>query len=79
MENPTTKKNGSIHETEFKRFATKRIIVGIMVSVVVLWVVGIILGFFEKPAGIKVAQNRNAMLRLSLPKTRSKLTPFMNR
>ena len=59
MENSTNSKNGNVNKTEFKRFAAKRIIVGILVCVVVLWVVGVIIGFFEKPSGIKVAQKQD--------------------
>ena len=35
-------------------FAAKRVIVGILLMVVVVWVVGIVLGLFEKPPGMKV-------------------------
>lgn len=59
MENSTNSKNGNDNNTEFKRFAAKRIILGILVGVVFLWVVGIIIGFFEKPVDIKVAQKQD--------------------
>ncbi|OEU64574.1 MAG: hypothetical protein BBJ57_08225 [Desulfobacterales bacterium PC51MH44] len=59
MENSNNSKNGNVNKTEFKRFAAKRIIVGILVCVVALWVVGVIIGFFEKPSGIQVAQKQD--------------------
>lgn len=36
--------------TEFKNYARKRIIVGILLSVVALWVVSTVLGFLDKPS-----------------------------
>ena len=42
-----------LKETEFKMFAAKHIVVGILLTVVALWVAGSVLGFFEKPAGVK--------------------------
>lgn len=56
MGNPNNGGNDQIHETEFKRFATKRIILFTLIGVVAIWVVGIVIGYFEKPAGIQTAK-----------------------
>lgn len=45
-----------IHETEFKRFAAKRIILFTLIGVVAIWVVGVVIGYFEKPAGVQTAK-----------------------
>lgn len=58
MENSKDDKNDNAQETEFKRFATKHIIVGVLVAVVFLWIMGTVLGFFGKPAGLEVADKR---------------------
>jgi uncharacterized protein DUF2333/CBS domain protein len=55
MENSNNSENGPVHDTEFKRFATKRIIVVTLLAVVVLWVLSAVLGFFDKPAEVQVA------------------------
>jgi len=58
MENSNSNdKQQDIKEAEFKLFATKRVIIGILLTVVVLWVVGTVMGFFDKPSGEKVAQH----------------------
>lgn len=54
MENSTSSKNTNSQKTGFKMFAAKRIIVGILLMVVVVWVVGVVFGLFEKPSGMKV-------------------------
>ncbi len=59
MENSTKGKNNT-QGTEFKRFAVKRVIIGILITVVALWVVGSILGFFEKPSAVKTARKQDA-------------------
>lgn len=46
MSNPPTQ------ETEFKRFAAKRIIIGIILIVAVLWTLGGIMGIIERPEPI---------------------------
>ncbi len=56
MGNPNNGGNDQIHETEFKRFAAKRIILFTLIGVVAIWVVGIVIGYFEKPAGIQTAK-----------------------
>ncbi|MFH1991455.1 MAG: DUF2333 family protein [Pseudomonadota bacterium] len=56
MENSINNDTSDLKETEFKMFATKHIVVGILLTVVALWVIGSVLGFFEKPAGVKVAR-----------------------
>ena len=58
MENSKNGGNSNAQKAEFKRFAFKRIIVGILVTVVFLWVMGTVLGFFGKPAGLDVASKR---------------------
>lgn len=53
----TSKNNdNNIEATEFKFFATKRVIVGILLTAAALWIVGTVFGFFEKPAGVQVAR-----------------------
>jgi CBS domain-containing protein len=55
MENITSSKKSNNQKTEFKRFATKRIIVCTLVAVVGIWLFGAVLGFFEKPSEVRVA------------------------
>ena len=55
MENSKDGQNDNAQKTEFKRFATKHIIVGILVAVVFLWIMGTVLGFFGTPARLDVA------------------------
>jgi hypothetical protein len=55
MENSNSSKKSNNQKTEFKRFATKRIIVVTLLTVVGIWVVGAVLGFFEKPSEVKIA------------------------
>lgn len=62
MENSTKNKPG------FKWFAAKRIVVGILIAAVFLWVIVIVLGFFEKPSGTKVASKHETPSTISLPK-----------
>jgi len=56
MGNPNNGENDQIHETEFKRFAAKRIIFFTLIGVVAIWVVGVVIGYFEKPAGVQTAK-----------------------
>jgi CBS-domain-containing membrane protein len=53
MENPNNGEKDQIDETEFKRFAAKRIIIFTLIGVVAIWVVGIVIGYFEKPDGVQ--------------------------
>jgi hypothetical protein len=55
MENPINSKNNNDQKAEFKRFATKRIIVCTLLAVVGIWLFGAVLGFFEKPSQVRVA------------------------
>ncbi|MEE8432204.1 MAG: DUF2333 family protein, partial [Candidatus Desulfatibia sp.] len=56
----TSKNNdNNIEATEFKIFATKRVVAGILLTVVALWVVGTVLGFFEQPAGVQIARQHD--------------------
>ena len=55
MENPNNGEKDHIHKTEFKRFAAKRIIFFTLLGVVAIWVVGAVIGYFEKPAGVQTA------------------------
>jgi CBS domain-containing protein len=57
MENSKNNNQANPQETEFKMFATKRIVVGILLTVVALWIVGSVIGFFEKPSAVKVARH----------------------
>ncbi|MDH4205300.1 MAG: DUF2333 family protein [Desulfobacteraceae bacterium] len=56
MGNPNNGEKDQIHETEFKRFAAKRIILFTLLGVVAIWVVGVVIGYFEKPAGVQTAK-----------------------
>ncbi|MBU0987149.1 MAG: DUF2333 family protein [Proteobacteria bacterium] len=60
MESPKNNDTDNLKGAEFKMFATKRIIVGILLTIVVLWVVGTVVGFFQKPAGVEVARHPDA-------------------
>jgi CBS domain-containing protein len=56
MQNPNSGEKDQNHETEFKRFAAKRIILFTLIGVVAIWVVGVVIGHFEKPAGVETAK-----------------------
>jgi CBS domain-containing protein len=56
MLNPNNGEKDQIHETEFKKFATKRIIFFTLIGVVAIWVVSVAIGYFEKPAGVQKAK-----------------------
>ena len=56
MENPNNGEKDQINETEFKRFAAKRIIIFTLIGVVAIWVVGVVIGYFEKPAGVQTVK-----------------------
>ncbi|MBW2670848.1 MAG: DUF2333 family protein [Deltaproteobacteria bacterium] len=72
MENSNNSENGQVHDTEFKRFATKRIIVVILLGVVALWVVSAVIGFFDKPAEIQVAFKSEGPVEHVPPETKTK-------
>lgn len=56
----TSKNNdNNIEATEFKIFATKRVVAGILLTAVALWVAGTVFGFFEQPAGVRVARQND--------------------
>jgi len=56
MGNLNNGEKDKIHEAEFKRFAAKRIILFTLIGVVAIWVVGIAIGHFEKPAEVQTAK-----------------------
>ncbi len=56
MENPTPGENDHNDNSEFKRFAAKRVIFFTVLAVVAIWVIGAVIGYFEKPAQIQTAQ-----------------------
>jgi hypothetical protein len=60
MENSNSSKNNDDQQTEFKRFATKRIIVCTLLAVVGIWIFGAVLGFFEKPSQVQVAHKTDS-------------------
>ena len=71
MENSNNSENGQVHDTEFKRFATKRIIVVTLLAVVALWVVTTVLGRFDKPAEVKVAHKSEGPVEHVPPETKA--------
>ena len=56
MENPNNGEKDQNHEAEFKRFAAKRIILFTLIGVVAIWGVGVVIGYFEKPAEVETAK-----------------------
>ena len=60
MENSNSSKNSNDQKTEFKRFATKRIIVCTLLAVVGIWLFGAVLGFFEKPSEVRFAHKTDS-------------------
>jgi hypothetical protein len=56
MKNSFPGENDRINNSEFKRFATTRILLFTLLGVVVIWGVGAILGYFDKPAEIQTAR-----------------------
>ncbi|NQT68876.1 MAG: DUF2333 family protein [Desulfobacteraceae bacterium] len=56
----TSKSNdNNIEATEFKIFAAKRVVAGILLTAVALWVAGSVFGLFDKPAGVEVARQHD--------------------
>lgn len=78
MKNPNNGENDKVHDSEFKRFAAKRIIVITLIMVVAIWVAGAILGYFEKSGEVQVAQkseshfSRESTLNSRQPETLNK-------
>lgn len=70
MENSNNSESGPVHDTEFKRFATKRIIVVTLLAVVALWVISAVIGFFDKPAEVQVAHKTESHSEHVTPQTR---------
>jgi len=71
MENSSSHEKGTVHETEFKRFAAKRVIAGALIMIAVIWVVGILLGHFEKPHEANVAYQPESVVEQLPPTTHS--------
>ncbi len=71
MENSNNSENGPIHDTEFKRFATKRIIVVILLALVALWVVSAVIGFLDKPAEVQIAYKSEGPVEHVPPETKA--------
>lgn len=57
MEHSINDDSQDVKEAEFKMFATKRIVVGILLTVVVLWVAAVVMGWFDTPGADKVARH----------------------
>jgi CBS domain-containing protein len=74
MENSSSSKNNTDQETEFKRFATKRIIVCTLLAVVGIWLFGAVLGFFEKPSEIQVAEKTESPVQTVSEKAKPKIS-----
>jgi hypothetical protein len=72
MENSTNSKNKDDQQTEFKRFATKRIIVCTLLAVVGIWLFGAVLGFFEKPSQVQVAHKTDSSVGEVIPSEKAK-------
>ena len=72
MENSTNSKNSNDQKTEFKRYATKRIIVCTLLAVVGIWLFGAVLGFFEKPSQVQVAHKSDSPVQKVPPAKKAK-------
>ncbi len=72
MENSTNSKNSNDQKTEFKRYATKRIIVCTLLAVVGIWLFGAVLGFFEKPSQVRVAHKSDSPVQKVPPAKKAK-------
>jgi len=57
MENSINNDSQDVKGAEFKMFAFKRIVVGILLTVVVLWVAATVMGWFDKPVGDEAARH----------------------
>jgi len=51
--------NDDRNKTEFKLYASKHVIVGILVTIAVIWVIATVLGFFGKPETVQVAKKHD--------------------
>jgi CBS domain-containing protein len=71
MENSNNSENGPVQDTEFKRFATKRIVVVTLLAVVVLWVVTAVLGLFDKPSEVQIAHKAERPVEHVSPPTKA--------
>jgi CBS domain-containing protein len=67
MENHIPDENDHTHKAEFRRFAAKRIIFFTLVGVVAIWVIGAVLGYFEKSTEIRTAQKYEDQLAQESP------------
>jgi len=55
MEDQSNSEKRAMNESEFMRYATKRVAVIVVVALVVLWVFVKVMGFFDKPESVQTA------------------------
>jgi len=59
MKNSQNKDSNNSHKKEFQWFASKRVILGFFLTLVALWLVGTVLGFFNQSAPVQIAQKQD--------------------
>ncbi|MCP3953545.1 MAG: DUF2333 family protein [Desulfobacterales bacterium] len=55
MEDQSNSEKQAMNEPEFMRYATKRLAIGVVITLVILWLFVTVLGFFDKPETEKTA------------------------
>ena len=56
MQNEQTPENHGSDKGEYKRFAAKRVVAGILIAALIIWMASVIFGFFEKKPGAHTAR-----------------------
>jgi len=59
MENSQNSDKNDTHKKEYQWFASKRMILGVLITLVTLWLIGTVLGFFDKPKPAKIAKKHD--------------------
>jgi hypothetical protein len=58
MEDLKSTSSDDVKNTEYKRFVNKRIIFGILLLILILWIFGMILGLFDKPSKLEIIESQ---------------------
>ena len=59
MENPQNSDNNNTDKKAYQRFASKRMILGVLIILVALWLIWTVIGLFNKPAPGKMAKKHD--------------------
>ena len=59
MEKSQNSDKNDTHKKEYQWFASKRVILGVLITLVALWLIGTVLGFFDKPKPAEIAKKHD--------------------